>query len=67
MVIIFALGQMVLEEVIHEKNLREFFEIDANHIVYNALIAVVLKMRLKNLKINIIKTKENNPFKDERN
>ena len=35
------------------EKLREFFEIDANHIAYNALLHVDLKMRLKNLKRNI--------------
>ena len=45
------------------EKLREFFEIDANHIAYNALIACGLKGEAKKFKHeNKLKLNENNPF-----
>ena len=45
------------------EKLREFFEIDANHIAYNALIACGLKDEAKKFKNKYkLKLNENNPF-----
>ena len=45
------------------EKLREFFEIDANHIAYNALIACGLKDEAKKFKNKFnIKLNKNNPF-----
>ena len=45
------------------EKLREFFEIDANHIAYNALIACGLKDEAKKFKNkNKLKLNKNNPF-----
>ena len=45
------------------EKLREFFEIDANHIAYNALIACGLKDEAKKFKnISKLKLNEKNPF-----
>ena len=46
------------------EKLREFFEIDANHIAYNALITCGLKDEAKKFKNKYkLKINENNPFK----
>ena len=45
------------------EKLREFFEIDADHIAYNALIACGLKDEAKMFRIkNKLKLNKNNPF-----
>ena len=45
------------------EKLREFFEIDANHIAYNALIACGLKDEAKKFKNKYkLKLNKNNPF-----
>ena len=45
------------------EKLREFFEIDADHIAYNALIACGLKDEAKKFRIkNKLKLNKNNPF-----
>ena len=45
------------------EKLREFFEIDANHIAYNALIACDLKDQAKKFKSKYkLKLNQNNPF-----
>ena len=45
------------------EKLREFFEIDANHIAYNALIACDLKDEAKKFKNkNKLKLNKNNPY-----
>ena len=45
------------------EKLREFFEIDANHIAYNALVACDLKNEAKKFKNKYkLKLNEKNPF-----
>ena len=54
---------MVLEEVILEKNLRDFFEIDANHIVLNILKSLKKRSELRIYKKNKINFSKEAPWK----